>query len=189
MTEFKHFRVVLPNGVDTAPIGEGFIDSRRGRAFPSLPSTLALSQDKERAFMRWEAILNGLKVDSSPVSVSDIVETGGNADTPPSQIDFTVTYLTEQVVYMYDLIVAGAIYGPASVGGAETEIAVIERIIANALATVNVTAPDIFDPTNAPDGQNVRVEDLTAAAFGDNADAETRRNAIEGVGAFTVTAL
>ena len=207
MTEFKHFRVILPNGVDSAGIGEGFIDSRRGRAFPSLASTLALSQDKERAFMRWEAILNGLKVDSSPVSVSDIVETGGSENSAPSQIDFTVTYLTEQVVYVWDMGIdpaAPVIYGPASVdpGSVITEALVIERIIANALATVNVTAPDQFDPTlsNAfEDNQTtaslagvrrvIQVADLTAAALGTGADVEARRDNIETIMAFTVTAL
>lgn len=193
MTEFKHFRVVLPNAVDTAgPVGEGFIDSRRTRAFTGLPTTFALSQDKERAFVRWAAILHGLAVDSSPVGVTDIVETGGDQDNAPSQIDFTVTYLNEQVVYMYDLVAAGApIYGPANVdpGSAITEAQVIERIIANALARANTDTPDIVDPTGSPLGQNIRVEDLIAAALGTGATVLARRDNIETIGSFTVTAL
>ncbi len=203
MTEFKHFRIVLPDAVDSdGPVGEGFIDSRRSRAFAGLPTTFVLSQDKERAFIRWAAILHGLDVDSSPVNVTDIVHTGGSQDNAPSQIDFTVTYPVEQVVYMYDLVAAGEpIYGPSDVdpGSAITEAQVIERIIANVLARANVDTPDVFDPTttvpfgsdNSVDGvrRPIRVEDLTAAALGTGADVEARRDNIEGVGAFTVTLL
>lgn len=194
MTEFKHFRVVLPNVVDPTGVGEGFIDSRRTRAFPTLPTSFALSQNKERAFIRWAAILDGLKVDSSPVSVTDIVETGGSVDSAPSQIDFTITYLAEQVVYLWDLAddpTAPVIYGPASVdpGSVITEALVIERIIANALARDNVDTPDIYDPTSSPLGQNIRVEDLTAGAFGDGGTVLLRRIDIEAEANFTVTAL
>lgn len=200
MAEFKHFRVVLPVAVDTATIGEGFIDSRRTRAFSSLPTTFSLSQDKERAFIRWAAILDGLKLDTSPVSVTDIVETGGSQDSAPSQIDFTVTYKEDDVVYMWDLVASGSpIYGPSSVGGTATEVQVIERIIANALARANVDTPDIFDPTTtAPFGSDntgigvrrvIRIEDLTAAALGTGGDVETRRDNIEAQGSFTVTQL
>lgn len=202
MAEFKHFRVVLPDVVDTAGVGEGFIDSRRTRAFASLPLTFGLSQDKERAFVRWSAILHGLALDTSPVSVTDIVETGGNQDSATSQIDFTVTYPTEQVVYMYDLVAAGSpIYGPASIdpGSAVTEVQVIERIIANVLARANTDTPDIFDPTaTTPFGSDnstvgvrrvIRIEDLTAAALGTGGDVETRRDNIEAQAGFTVTLL
>ncbi len=202
MAEFKHFRVVLPDAVDTNTVGEGFIDSRRSRAFAGLPTTLALSQDKERAFVRWAAILDGLKVDSSPVGVTDIVHTGGSQDNAPSQIDFTVTYLEEQVVYMYDLVATDSpIYGPASVDPESviTEVLVIERIIANALARDNVDTPDVFDPTTTvPFGSDnsavgvrrvIQIEDLTAAALGTGATVLARRDNIETVGAFTVTLL
>ncbi len=202
MTEFKHFRVVLPDAIDTDTVGEGFIDSRRSRAFAGLPTTFVLSQDKERAFIRWAAILHGLNVDSSPVSVTDIVHTGGSEDNAPSQIDFTITYPAEQVVYMYDLVAAGEpIYGPADVdpGSVITEVLVIERIIANALARANVDTPDTFDPTTtAPFGSDnstigvrrvIRIENLTAAALGSGGDIETRRDDIEAEVAFTVTVL
>lgn len=200
MAEFKHFRVVLPDAVDSNSVGEGFIDSRRTRAFASLPTTFALSQDKERAFIRWAAILDGLKLDTSPVSITDIVETGGNQDSAPSQIDFTVTYKEEDVVYMWDLVATGSpIYGPSLVGGTATEVEVIERMIANALARANVDTPDIFDPTatagyGVPVGASgvrrpIRVEDLTAAALGTGGDVEARRDDIESIGAFTVTVL
>lgn len=200
MAEFKHFRVVLPVAVDTAGVGEGFIDSRRTRAFTGLPTTFALSQDKERAFIRWAAILDGLKLDTSPVGVTDIVETGGTENSAPSQIDFTVTYKEDDVVYMWDRVATGTpIYGPASVGGSVTEVEVIERMIANALARANVDTPDIFDPTTtAPFGSDnatigvrriIRVEDLTAAALGTGGSVETRRDNIEAQGSFTVTAL
>lgn len=202
MTEFKHFRIVLPNAVDTQAVGEGFIDSRRGRAFAGLPTTFAFSQNKERAFIRWESILHGLAIDSSPVSITDIVETGGSEDNAPSQIDFTVTYKSDDVVYMWDLVATGSpIYGPADVDPESviTEILVIERIIANALARDNVTVPDVFDPTatagyGTPAGASgvrrvIRVENLTAAALGTGATVLARRDSIENQSGFTVTQL
>ena len=147
----KWFRVVLDDAVDTAAVGEGFVDDRTPTEFSgSLPSTLLLSLDKERANMRWQEIVRML-LETGSRDVTSVDKTGGDEDSPPTVISFTVGQDETQVVWMHDLVTdptGATVYGPASVGGSVTELLVIERAIATALSQVAFTdSRQVYNPT------------------------------------------
>ena len=204
--EFKFFEVVLPNNVDTAATGEGFIDSRNPDSFSSLPSTLANSTNKERANMRWAEIVKMLQETGSS-DVIDVVETGGDENTAPTSITFKIKYRGEQTVWLYDLVTdlsARTVYGPQSTlqiasqqGYTYTdasEEAVIERAIATALSQNQYTdSREIYDPTESGMPASPRYTDkfvtVTVSPLGTGASQSARMTNIEGVSQFTVTRL
>lgn len=193
MTKFKYFEVTLDDAIDTAVVGEGFVDSRKAEDFDTLPSTLALSQDKARANLRWQQVIESL-LESGAVDVIDITPTGGSQDTPPTDIIFKVVYESDKTVFIYDLIsdtTGATIYGPGDFTGGETELQTIERTIANALA-VPITRPRmVYDPTLLG-GKNTitkKFEDVIITALGTGATDINKRDNIEAQGAFTVTSV
>ena len=186
MTKFKYFEVVLDDALDSAAAGEGFIDPREATdaAFSgTLPSTLALSRDKARANLRWKLIVDALK-ESGANDVIDIVVTGGTQDAPPTAITFKAVYESDKLVQAYDLITdttGGTLFGPTGLGAGETEINVIERVIANALSEPVTKARFVYDPTLLG-GKNTitkKFEDLTATNLATGATAVIRQTDLE----------
>ena len=285
-SEFKYFRVEVPNTVDTAGIGEGFIDSRKVTEFNSLPTQAAATQFeivnggssyvatnpltvqggtsstatvitvdavdggvitqasittpgdytvlpanpvsvtggagtgatfnlifedigfKEKANARWEEILKALQ-ETGAFGVSDITYTGGTESSAPTQIDFTVSYRSEQVVFIHDLIndaTGNTVYGPSTnldIVGSQltyvnaTEEAVVERAVATALSrgtyrdsrelvvtvpTAGGSDPDVVRFSN-------RFLPVQVTQFGGSGNAATRLSNVEGAAGFTVTQL
>jgi len=212
MTEFKYFRIVLPVAVDTATVGEGFIDNKEAEEFSTLPTIDANSELKERANMRWEEILKMLK-ETGAIDVQSIAVTTtdrNDGDVAPTQLDFTVKYGADQIVWINDLVTDPTgltVYGPANGGDNDlsianqpghtytdvTEAAVIERAIATALAQDTFTDPrEIFDPSTGAGGAIAfpnQFRTLACAALGTGADQDARMQNIEAQGTFTVTQL
>lgn len=209
MTEFKYFRVALPEAVDTAPLGtsEGFIDDKSAEEFSTLPTTDAFSETKERENMRWEEILKMLK-ETGAIDVQSITVTTGDrndGDVAPTVITFTVKYGSDQIVWMHDLVTDASgltVFGPATLAIANqpghtyttaTEVAVIERAIATALAQDTFTDNrEVFDPTTTGGGAIAfanQFRTITVAAMGTGGNHAVKMANIEGVGAFTVTQL
>lgn len=207
MSEYKYFRVVLPNAVDTAAVGEGFIDDKPEKNFDTLPSSDANATLKEQANMRWEEILKQLK-ETGAVDVQSVLVTTGDRDDAnitPTQIEFTVKYLSEQIVWMYDLVTddtGNTVYGPqslaiANTGGVTyttaTEAAVIERAVATALSQDSYTDQrEVYDPTTTVGGAVSfpnQFKSIAVSPLGTGADHAARMANIEGVGGFTVTAM
>ena len=214
MTEFKYFRVVLDDAVDTAglDVTEGFVDDKSAEEYATLPSTDDFSEAKERENMRWEEILKMLK-ETGAVDVQSILVTTGDrddADVTATVIAFTVKYGALQIVWMHDLVTDATgltVYGPANGGDNDlsianapghtytdaTEALVIERAIATALSQDSFTDPrEVFDPTLTGGGAIAfpnQFRNITCAFMGTGGDQATRMADIEGVGAFTVTQL
>lgn len=206
-SEFKFFRVVLPNTVDTAAVGEGFVDDRNVESFGTLPASLANSLNKERANVRWEEILKALQ-ESGSLGVSDIVKTGGTVDAAPTQIEFTVKYESEKVVWIHDLVTdptGKTVYGPSSdldiVGSTRnetftnaTEAAVIERAVATALSQPTFSdSREVIDPTTSgtpPAPRYVNTfQTVSVTQLGTGGTHALRMANIEGVAGLTVTQL
>ena len=183
--KFKYFQVVLDNALDSAGTGEGFIDPREATdaAFSALPSTLALSRDKARANLRWKLILDVLK-ESGANDVTNIVVTGGDEGTPPTSIVFKVVYESDKLVHAYDLITDTSgvtLIGPTGLGSGETEVNVIERLIANSLSEPVTKERFVYDPTLLG-GKNTitkKFETLTAANLATGATAVLRQTDLE----------
>ncbi len=214
MTDFKYFRVVLDDAVDTAgiPASEGFVDDKSAEEFSTLPTTDAFSEAKERENMRWEEILKMLK-ETGAVDVQSIAVTTGDrddGDVTPTVISFTVKYGSLQIVWMHDLVTDSTgltVFGPANGGDNDlsianqpghtytdaTEAAVIERAIATALAQDTFTDNrEVFDPSVTGGGAIAfpnQFRDIACAFMGTGGDQATRMADIEGQGAFTVTLL
>lgn len=206
MSEFKYFRITLPAAVDTAVIGEGFIDNKPEKNFSTLPTSKANAVLKEQGNMRWGEIVKMLQ-ETGAVDVQSILVTTGdrnNANIAPTQIEMTVKYGANAVVWMYDLVTDGSgqtVYGPAEMAIANskgvtyttaTELAVVERAVASALSQNAYTDPrEIFDPTLAVGViafANPFI-DVTVAPFGAGGTHVLRMASVEGVGTFTVTQL
>ena len=197
--EYKFFEVTIPVAVDTAAIGEGFIDNRDVLSFGTMPSTTALSLDKERANARYESIIKELGLYGNE-NVIDVIVAGGDQDNPPTEIKFKVKFHNDKVVYYYDRIndpTMKTVVGPASeldkVGINSTvvnmtEEDVIKRIVATALAQ------DSYD--NYRDYYDIAVPKnihkfgpITVSPLGTGVTAAARLADIEGVATFTVVAI
>jgi len=161
VAEFKYFRVVIPNAIDssTPAVVEGYIDDKEAEEFSTLPSTVATSTLKEQANIRWQEIIKmlqetgALDVQSIVISTTD----RNDGDVTPTQVAFTVKYNADQIVWMHDLITDATgrtVFGPALLAIANqpnhtyttaTEVAVIERAVATALSRGATEVTVTFD--------------------------------------------
>ena len=206
MSEFKYFRITLPAAVDTQVIGEGFIDDKPEKNFSTLPTSAANGVLKEQGNMRWGEIIKMLQ-ETGAVDIQSILVTTGNrndANITPTQIEMTVKYGANAIIWMYDLVTddtGQTVYGPAEMAIANTkgatyttatELAVIERAVATALAQDSYTdSREVFDPTNTAGlvHHANRFVDVTVAPFGAGGTHVLRMASVEGVGTFTVAQL
>ena len=115
--------------------------------------TLAQSLDKERATMRWDAVVAELGWLISPIMLAEIYKTGNlNGTAPVSTLAFTVGYDRPAYLSTEDELNAGVML---------TGAACIKRLIARALTQTYVGNQEIFDPTLTSVGNTcVRVNPL-----------------------------
>lgn len=207
MSEYKFFRITMPVAVDTAVVGEGFIDDKPEKEFATLPTSIANAALKEQANMRWSEVVKMLQ-ETGSIDVQSILVTTSdrdNSNVAPTQIEFTVKYGADQIVWMHDYVTdasGNTVYGPADLAIANssgvtyttaTEIAVIERAIATALSQDAYTDQrEVYDPTLTT-GLAVKFANqfkaITVSPFGTGGTQALRMASVEGVGTFTVAAM
>jgi len=115
--------------------------------------TLAQSLDKERATMRWDAVVFELGWLISPIMLGEIYKTGNlNGTAPVTTLSFTVGYDRAAYLSMEDELNPGTLL---------TGAACIRRLIARALTQSYTGNQEIFDPTLTTTGNTcVRVNAL-----------------------------
>lgn len=198
-TLHKYFRVTIPAAVDTAVVGEGFIDDRNIASFDATPLATndALALDKTIANLRWAEIVKMMN-EIACTSVESIDKTGGDQNTVATEIAFTVGFTRDGFLSMIDRvtdITSNTVYGPlaaslASTGKtltAATEIQVIERAVASALSQ-----PTFTDQANVVKVSTVTqdaFEDVTITQFGTGATQALRMASIEAIAGLTVVLL
>lgn len=133
--------------------------------------TFAQSLDKERATMRWDAVVFELGWLISPIMLGEIYKTGNlNGTAPVTTLSFTLGYDRANYLSMEDEL---------NPGTQLTGTACIKRLIARALTQPYVGNQEIFDPTLTTSGNTcVRVNPLqilgvTAAALDTTANLAT----------------
>lgn len=123
--------------------GDGFVDHTRLEIYRTLDkddeaSDLDKALAKERANMRWEAIVQRVSTYISPVRILDIVATGANANTAPTKVEFTLVYDREDYVLAHD-----ELNPPEILYGANA----LKRLVATALASDITSSTIVLDPT------------------------------------------
>lgn len=122
-------------GYNVTDLGAAFVAGAQG----GTPITLAQSLDKERANMRWEAVVFELGWLISPVFLGEFVKTGTPDGTAPlPSLAFTVGYDRISYLSTEDELNAGTFL---------TGAACIKRLIARALVQSYTSNQEIFDPT------------------------------------------
>jgi hypothetical protein len=132
-------------------------------SFGGYPSTITLSQNKERANMRWQQVVNELESFSTPFFLGNVYVTGnvvGNDEV--TTISFTIGYEHP------DQISTVARPEEPDAGTVYSGTAAIKRSVARAMVNSMVSNRKVFDPTLAhysayADRPNVvRIQTLTA---------------------------
>jgi len=129
------------------------------------PTTLANSQAKERANMRWNQMVSELEENATPNLLGNIVRTGNIANVAPTSVTFTVGYERPDTVYTVALPTepdAGTVYVGTNA---------IKRQVARALTNTLISNRKVFDPTMANYGpysdrpNAALIQSITAAAI------------------------
>ena len=127
-------------------------------ASTTFPSTNALSLTKERANMRYEAIIRQVSENIQPLQVSGVVATGADEDTPATSFVFTLAYDKKEYLRTEDELNLGVFL---------TEDAAIKRWVERALTTSETLNRFIYKPDLVPATaivQGPAVEKVTAGA-------------------------
>lgn len=125
----------LANGLSGSVADLGFAAGNYGGA----PTTLAQSTDKERANMRWDAVVFELGQLISPVFLGEIVKTGTiDGSGPVTSISFTLGYDRPSYLRIEDSLNPGTY-----LVGADC----IKRLMAIALTSDLSSNQEVFDPT------------------------------------------
>lgn len=168
---FVYYRIVIDaSGLGGASPADGFIDHQNPESFNSFPSTLADSEKKERANMRWESILRQTSTTISPVFVQGIVATGSDEDTDATEFSFTLGYDREEYFKTED---------EENLGTFLVDEAAIKRWVARALVQDELENRFFYNPTligspARPQGPSIR--ELTAGKL--TADLSTAESKI-----------
>ena len=155
---------VLSNGAVYTAANMGFTAGNQG----GTPTTYAQSLSKERANMRWDAVVFELGWLISPVFLGEFAKIGNITGTAPVEsLSWTVAYDRASYLSTEDELNPGV-----QLTGAKC----IKRLIARALVNTYVSNQEIYDPTLTTVGNTcVRVNptqivQVTAAALDDAAD-------------------
>lgn len=133
--------------------------------FGGYPSTLVNSQNKERANMRWQQVINQLESFSTPFFVGNVVTSGDKTgDSAPNTFSFVVGYENPDQIYTV------ATLDEPDAGTVKTGTDAIARSVARAMVSTLASNRKIFDPTlqsygaytDRPDA--FRIENITAGA-------------------------
>jgi hypothetical protein len=105
------------------------------------PTTLAYSQAKERANMRWTQMIAELEENSTPILLGNIVRTGNISNIETSSVTFTVGYDRPDTVYTV------ARPEEPDAGNLLVGASAVKRAVARALTAVITGNRKVFDPT------------------------------------------
>jgi len=126
------------------------------------PTTLANSQSKERANMRWFQTISQLEQFSTPMFVGNITRTGNIANVATTTFTFTVGYEHP------DQISTVALSTEPDSGTVLVGAAAIKRAVARAMTNTWASNRRVFDPTIQAYGpyvnfpNSVRIQNITA---------------------------
>lgn len=129
------------------------------------PVTLANSEAKERANMRWTQMVSELEENSTPNFLGSIERTGNVANVALNSVTFTVGYERPDTVYTY------ARDNEPDSGNLYVGTSAIKRQVARAMISNMVSNRKVFDPTMLNYGaysdrpNAARIENITAAAI------------------------
>lgn len=162
--EFKntYYKVVIENVTGASP-KDGFVDPTTLEAYFTEDDTKVLTDvnlilAKERANVRWKAILMNLGTTIGPF-VSNIIVNGGDYDTEPTSVELTVGYDRIDYLNTEDEQNQGV-----RLIGAES----IKRFVARALSNDFNTRREIpFTQTSPVVYYDKLVEDIFVGAIGD----------------------
>lgn len=129
------------------------------------PITLANSEAKERANIRWTQMISEIEENATPSFLGNISRTGNVANVSTSSVTFTVSYDRPETIY------TTARPGEPDAGAVLTGTAALRRQVARALTQTMVSNRKVFDPnmenfgpyTDRPNA--ARIEPITAAAL------------------------
>lgn len=133
--------------------------------FGGFPSTLANSQAKERANMRWNQVINEVESVSTPNFWGNIIRSGNIANVATDTISFTIG--VEQPDYLRTV----ALTTEPDSGTVFVGTAAIKRSVARALTANMISNRKVFDPTldNFGTGCNranpAQIQSITAAGI------------------------
>lgn len=131
------YHITITNLTGAEP-DNGFVDHQNPQDFSDFPSTLDLSEAKERARMRYEEILRQLSLTHTISRTMNIVATGSDEDTEATDFQITIQYDRPEYIATEDEDNPGIIL--------EGEDAVT-RFVARALIVDIISNREIYDPT------------------------------------------
>lgn len=166
----------LANGSSGTVADLGFTAGNQG----GTPITYAQSLDKERANMRWEAVLFDLGWLISPIFLGEFVKTGTTDGTAPvTTLSWTVGYDRASYLSTEDELAPGTYL---------TGAACIKRLIARSLTQTYISNQEVYDPTITTVGNTCarvnpsQILSVTAAALdapGDVATVEANLSVVQ----------
>lgn len=134
--------------------------------FGGYPTTLAKSQEKERANMRWQQVVNELESFSTPHFVGNIVISGNVVgESTPSTFGFVIGYEHP------DQVVTTARTTEPDAGTVLVGVNAVKRSVARAMISDITSNRKIFDPTTQAYGSYVdrpnaaRIQTITASGI------------------------
>lgn len=159
--EINYYTVSIAALTGGAAPDDGHVDHTTPEEYGTttgFPTTKLLSLTKERANMRWEAILRQISMEIQPLQVSSVVATGATKDAPATAFEFTVAY--DKVEYLRT-------EDETSPGTFLTGAPAIKRWVERALTTDHTFNRFIYNPDVVPTTaiiQGPMIESVTAGA-------------------------
>ena len=146
MKNLSYYRVTINQITGDAP-SDGFIDPKPANDYLSyddstgeltgFPTTLALGEAKARGNIRWGMVKEQLGYYVNCLGVFEIVITGGDINTAPTSVAFTVCYERPDAVQISDSLNPGT-----TLSGADA----VKRYVENALIIDRTITADIINP-------------------------------------------
>jgi hypothetical protein len=141
-----YYNVSISQTLAAAP-SDGFLDFLRPQDYivdsgPDLetgwPTSLSNSLAKERAYLRWQTVIQQLETNVSPIAITATLAPSANVNTPPISFSFTIAYDRPDYLYAYDELNSNAII---------TGTLAVRRFVARALISTITRNVSILDPT------------------------------------------
>ena len=157
--EINYYTVTIGALTGGAAPNDGHVDNTTPEQYGAttgFPSTNALSYEKERANMRYEAILRQVSENIQPLQVSGVVATGADQDNPAISFVFTLAYDKKEYLRTEDELNPGTYF---------TEADAIKRWVERALTTDVTMNRFVYKPDPVPlstNPQGPAVEEITA---------------------------
>lgn len=171
MIDIATFNVTITNNFSAAAPADGFIDFKNANHYITLdnngktlniPTSLSVAEAKARAFYRFKQIINICGFSVNILELSNMIATGADVNTAPTEVTFTIVYDKPSYLNTNDELNPGEL-----LKGADC----VKRWIAKALSNTYTSLEEVYDPTPAKDNANVLrgpvTEDLTIGSLGD----------------------